>query len=114
MLLTLSIDLKGVFKLGPKALIMFLTATAGVVIGGPVALLLFKNMMPPDIWQGMAALAGSWIGGGANFIAIGSAVGATSTMLGMMVIVDVLPWFTSFWILSNPITISGVLLFGHI
>ena len=38
----------------------------------------------------MAALAGSWIGGGANFIAIGSAVGATSTMLGMMVIVDVL------------------------
>ena len=90
LLLTISVDIRGIFRLGYKAVIMFLTATAGVVIGGPIALLLFKNMLPADVWQGMAALAGSWIGGGANFIAIGSAVGATSTMLGMMVIVDVL------------------------
>ena len=90
LLLTISVDIKGIFGLGYKAVIMFLTATAGVVIGGPIALLIFKNMLPVDVWQGMAALAGSWIGGGANFIAIGSAVGATSTMLGMMVIVDVL------------------------
>ena len=38
----------------------------------------------------MAALAGSWIGGGANFIAIGKSVGATDAMLGLMVVVDVL------------------------
>ncbi len=38
----------------------------------------------------MAALAGSWIGGGANFIAIGQSVKATETMLAMMVVVDVL------------------------
>jgi uncharacterized membrane protein len=90
LLLTISVDIKGILGLGYKAVIMFLTATAGVVIGGPIALIIFKNFLPHDAWQGMAALAGSWIGGGANFIAIGSAVGATSTMLGMMVIVDVL------------------------
>ena len=45
--------------------------------------------MPPDIWQGMSALAGSWIGGGANFVAIGQAAGATNAMMGQMVIVDV-------------------------
>merc|ERR1711991_32942 len=39
-LMTLSIDLKGVFNLGPKALIMFLTGTAGIIIGGPLAILL--------------------------------------------------------------------------
>ncbi|MCF7790660.1 MAG: DUF819 family protein [Victivallales bacterium] len=90
LLLTISVDIKGIFGLGYKALVMFFAATAGVVIGGPISLIIFKNALPADVWTGMSALAGSWIGGGANFIAIGNAVGATSTMLGMMVIVDVL------------------------
>ncbi len=62
----------------------------GVVIGGQIALFLFINQLPDEIWRGMAALAGSWIGGGANFIAIGKSVGATDAMLGLMVVVDVL------------------------
>ena len=90
LLLTLAIDVKGILKLGSKALIMFLTGTLGIVIGGPISLLIFKNALPPEIWKGMAALAGSWIGGGANFIAIGQSVGTAESMLGVMVIVDVL------------------------
>ena len=90
LLLTLAIDIKGILKLGSKALIMFLTGTLGIVIGGPISLLIFKNALPPEIWKGMAALAGSWIGGGANFIAIGQSVGTPESMLGVMVIVDVL------------------------
>lgn len=34
-LMTLSIDLKAIRNLGPKALIMFLTGSFGIVIGGP-------------------------------------------------------------------------------
>ena len=90
LLLTLAIDIKGILKLGSKALIMFLTGTLGIVIGGPISLLIFKNALPPEIWKGMAALAGSWIGGGANFIAIGQSVGTAESMMGVMVIVDVL------------------------
>ena len=90
LLLTLAVDIKGIIKLGSKALIMFFSGTLGVVIGGPIALFLFKNQLPEEIWRGMAALAGSWIGGGANFIAIGKSVGATDAMLGLMVVVDVL------------------------
>lgn len=45
-LLCLSIDLKGILGLGPKALIMFFTATFGIVIGGPVALLLVAQLQP--------------------------------------------------------------------
>ncbi|MCD6337004.1 MAG: hypothetical protein DRP93_02165 [Candidatus Neomarinimicrobiota bacterium] len=90
LLLTLAIDVKGIMKLGSKALIMFLTGTLGIVIGGPISLLIFKNALPPEIWKGMAALAGSWIGGGANFIAIGQSVGTSESMMGVMVIVDVL------------------------
>lgn len=90
LLLTLAVDIKGILKLGNKAVIMFLVGTVGVVIGGPIALFIFKNQLPAEIWRGMAALAGSWIGGGANFIAIGKSVGATDAMLGLMVVVDVL------------------------
>ncbi len=73
-LLTLSIDLEEVFKLGPKALIMFVTGTVGVVVGGPVAVLLVAYFSPETVggqgyeatWRGLATVAGSWIGGGAN------------------------------------------------
>ena len=90
LLLTLAVDIKGIMRLGSKAVIMFFSGTVGVIIGGPIVLYLFKNQLPDDIWKGMAALAGSWIGGGANFIAIGKSVGATDAMLGLMVVVDVL------------------------
>ena len=73
-LLTLSIDLKEILKLGPKALIMFLTGTIGVVLGGPVAVLIVSYVWPeiigvdgPEaVWRGLSTVAGSWIGGGAN------------------------------------------------
>lgn len=77
-LLTISIDLKEIFKLGPKALIMFFTGTIGVVLGGPLAILLV-GMINPElvggegrdaVWRGFTTVAGSWIGGGANQLAM--------------------------------------------
>ena len=72
-LLCLSIDLKGIYNLGSKALIMFFTATFGIIIGGPIALFIVLNFAPwlieasPDqVWRGLSTVAGSWIGGGAN------------------------------------------------
>ena len=97
-LLTLSIDLKGVFKLGPKALIMFLTATIGVMIGGPLAILFF-NYVNPDIlvqvegtelWKGLSTVAGSWIGGGANQLAMKEQWEVSDSLFSIMVVVDVL------------------------
>lgn len=72
-LLCLGIDFKGIISLGPKALIMFFAATIGIVIGGPIALLVVLNFFPDiivaspdDLWRGLSTVAGSWIGGGAN------------------------------------------------
>lgn len=45
-LLCLSIDLKGIINLGPKAIVMFFTATIGIVIGGPTALYLVSKIQP--------------------------------------------------------------------
>lgn len=89
-LLILAVDIKGIIKLGPNAGILFLSGTVGIVIGGPISLYIWQDYLPPDIWQGMSALAGSWIGGGANFTALAEITKATETMLGSIIIVDVL------------------------
>jgi len=96
-LLTLSIDLKAIRGLGSKAVIMFLTGTVGVVIGGPIALLAISGIWPellgvsgPDaVWRGMAALAGSWIGGGANMMAMKDIFEADGKIFTIMVTVDI-------------------------
>ena len=95
LLLILALDVPGILRLGPKAVVMLLAGTAGVVIGGPISLLICKGRLPEDVWRGMAALAGSWIGGGANFVAIGEAARVSPSMLGAMVVPDV--FIASIW-----------------
>ena len=107
-LLTLSIDLKEVLRLGPKALIMFGTATLGVVFGGPLAILIanaaFPSFIHPEggeeVWRGMTTVAGSWIGGGANQAAMfemwkenpveGGPDLISAKMYGIMITIDVI------------------------
>lgn len=97
-LLTLSVDLKAIMSLGPKALIMFLTGTLGIVIGGPLALL-FMSMFNPEllggngpeaVWRGMTTVAGSWIGGGANQAAMKEIYDVGGDIFSVMVTVDVI------------------------
>ena len=98
-LLTLSIDLKAVLDLGWKAIAMFLTGTIGIVIGGPLAMLIIGAIDPnileatsPDneIWRGMATVAGSWIGGGANQTAMLEVYKPSSSLFSAMVTVDII------------------------
>ena len=96
-LMTLSIDLKAVFGLGWKALAMFFTGTIGIIIGGPIAILLISAISPetvggagPDaVWRGLSTLAGSWIGGGANKTAMLEIYGYNQKLYGGMVFVDI-------------------------
>ncbi|MDH4126172.1 MAG: DUF819 family protein [Gammaproteobacteria bacterium] len=96
-LMTLSIDLKAIIGLGPKALIMFFTATAGIIIGGPIAILIMSLFSPETVggeginavWRGFATLAGSWIGGGANQTAMLEVYGYNPERFAAMVAIDV-------------------------
>ena len=96
-LMTLSIDLKAIFNLGPKALIMFFTGTLGIIIGGPIAILIISIFSPetvggvgPDaVWRGLSTLAGSWIGGGANQAAMLEIYEYNPDLYGGMVLVDI-------------------------
>jgi uncharacterized membrane protein len=96
-LMTLSIDLKAIFNLGPKALIMFFAGTVGIIIGGPLALIIVSAISPetvggvgPDaIWRGLSTIAGSWIGGGANQAAMLEIYEYNPELYGGMVLVDI-------------------------
>ncbi len=98
-LLTLSSDLGGIVRLGPKAIIMFLVGTASVIIGGPIALWLMgifdpsvvsQNTGPDAIWRGMTTVAGSWIGGGANQAAMKEVFEVGPDTFAKFIAVDVL------------------------
>lgn len=97
-LLTVSVDLKEILKLGPKALIMFLAGTLGVMLGGPLAIIVFSLVAPDvvtgvpgqEIWRGMTTIAGSWIGGGANQTAMREVFAVGGEMFSTMVTVDIL------------------------
>ena len=96
-LMTLSIDLKAIFNLGSKALIMFFTGTVGIIFGGPLAILLISIFSPETVgganfdavWRGLSTLAGSWIGGGANQTAMLEIYQYNPAKYGGMVIVDI-------------------------
>jgi len=93
-LLCVAIDFKAIVRLGPKAIIMFLTGTAGVMLGALVAFEAMRVIHPEtvagDTWRGMTTVAGSWIGGGANQAAMREVFDVDATMFGQFVAVDVL------------------------
>ncbi len=108
-LLCLGIDLKGLMGLGKKALIMFFSATVGIVLGGPIALFTISslapsliNATPDELWRGLATIAGSWIGGGANQTAMKEIFEVKDSIFASMIVVDVI--VANIWM--------GILLYG--
>jgi uncharacterized membrane protein len=109
-LFTLSMDVKAMLRLGPKAIIMFLTGTIGIIVGGPLSILIVASFAPdivggvgPDaVWRGMATIAGSWIGGGANQAAMLEVFGASSDLFAAVLAVDII--IANIWL--------GFLLYG--
>ena len=97
-LLTISVDLPAIKRLGSKAVIMFFTGTIGIVLGGPLSILL-ASMISPDlvggqgpeaVWRGFATVAGSWIGGGANQAAMKEIFDVGDSLFSAMIAIDVI------------------------
>ena len=96
--LCLACDLNAILRLGPKAVILFLTGTVGVILGAPLALMIMgffdPSLLDPAgenaIWRGMTTTAGSWIGGGANQAAMKEVYAVGADVFGKFVAVDVI------------------------
>jgi uncharacterized membrane protein len=97
-LFTISLDLKEIWKLRHKAGLMFITGTVGIVLGGPLAILIVSSFAPdivggqgPDaVWRGLTTIAGSWIGGGANQLAMYEVFKPSPDLFSAVIAVDVI------------------------
>jgi len=97
-LFTIGIDIKAISQLGFKAVIMFFAGTIGIIIGGPIAIMIVSTFSPetvggagPDaVWRGLTTIAGSWIGGGANQTAMLEVFGASTDLFSAVLAVDII------------------------
>ena len=77
-LFTLSLNLPELWKLRKQAGVMFAATVLSVMLGGAFAVYVVGLFAPEivggegpnEVWRGLATLAGSWIGGGANQAAL--------------------------------------------
>jgi len=98
-LFCVAMDIGAIARLGPKAMIMFLVGTFGVMLGAIVSFSVMGAVSPDTVggetWRGMTTMAGSWIGGGANQAAMKEVFEVDATLFGQFVAVDVLVGY--FW-----------------
>lgn len=87
-LLLIGTDLRGIARLGPKAISLMLAGSLGTILGALVSFRLYRAWLPPDSWAGIGALAASWIGGSANLIAVKEALQAPDSLMAPIILVD--------------------------
>ena len=96
-LFVINLDIKEMWALRKRAGLMFFTGMIGIVLGGPLAVYLTSLMAPevvggsgPDaVWRGLGSLAGSWIGGSANQVALKEILEPSATLFSSIIAVDV-------------------------
>ncbi len=87
-IMLLDVDLRSALKVAWRATGVMLFGAVGVIIGAALATLAVKSGLQPDSWKGLAALAGSWIGGTGNLAAVAEGLSTPPEMVGMAVIAD--------------------------
>ncbi|MGO1595746.1 MAG: DUF819 family protein [Sphingobacterium sp.] len=96
-LFVINLDLKEMWALRKRAGLMFFTGMIGIVLGGPFAVYLTTLVSPevvggtgPDaVWRGLGSLAGSWLGGSANQVALKEILEPSPNLFASTIAVDV-------------------------
>ena len=96
-LMLLRCDLKKIFRLGPRMLLGFFSASLTIGIGFVVTYFLFKSYYEPHTWKTFAALSGSWMGGTGNMAAIQMALGVSDSQMGHALMMDSINY--SVWVM---------------
>jgi uncharacterized membrane protein len=89
-ILLLDVDLLATVRAIGKGIFVMLLGTLGVVVGAVVAYFIVKSGLDPGTWKAFGALAGSWIGGTGNMLAVGHMLklDESSVQFGYAVISD--------------------------
>ena len=87
-LMLLDINIRESLKVAWKGVAVLVMGALGIVFGAAIAFYLFRHDVPPNTWSGFGALAGSWIGGTGNLMAVAESLDTPGEMVGMVVLVD--------------------------
>lgn len=85
-LMLLQVDFRHFFKLGRSLLISYVLAVVSLAVGFIIVSLVFN--FNQEMASAFGALAGSWMGGTANMVAVGSALEVSDDAFGYALIVD--------------------------
>lgn len=96
-LMLLRADLRDIAKLGPRMIISFFTSSLTIMAGFVIAFVLFKNHLAENAPLTFGALAGSWVGGTQNMVAVQQAVGLEGSGMGYTLLIDSIDY--SIWIM---------------
>ncbi len=94
-LLLMTADLRSLRRLGRPAITAFFLGAVGTLIGAFVGGLLLAGAIGPESWKISGQFAGSYIGGGVNYAAVGEAVGTSDTLFATGAAADTL--MTNLW-----------------
>ncbi len=87
-LMLLKCDMRQIVMLGPRMLGAFAASVVSIIAGFVVMYLLLGNWFPEGSWKALATLAGSWMGGSGNMVAVQSALEVPDSMMGYALLVD--------------------------
>lgn len=87
-LMLLRCDLRKIIRLGPKMLVGFFAATFSIALGFIVTYAVMHNLLGQNAWKSLAALCGSWMGGGGNMLAIQAALDVDEGAMAYALVVD--------------------------
>lgn len=87
-LLTITIDVRAVMRMGKTAAIMVAAGTLGTSLGAIISFTLFAPWLMPDAWKAFSVLSAAWIGGSANAVAMQQSLQAQPEVLAPILATD--------------------------
>ncbi len=108
-LILLSVDVRTIVKAGPRMLAAFAIGAVGSTVGAAVAAMTLAQQVGPETWKLAGQYAATYTGGGANFAAVGAALGTSGDLFAAGVAADVI--VTAIWMaicLTAPVVLARV------
>lgn len=108
-LLLMTADLRSLRNLGKPAILAFVLGAVGTAVGAFVGGILLSGAIGEETWKLAGQFAGSYIGGGVNYAAVGAAVDMSDTLFATGAAADTL--MTNLWFVVTALVPVALLRF---
>lgn len=107
-MMLLRCDIRKIFRIAPRMLFGFFSATFTITVGFVVAFVIMKAQIGSQAWMALGALSGSWIGGYDNIAEIQAALHIPAVEMEYAFIIDSINYSLWFMFLLWLITLAPI------